>query len=567
MSCRHARVIVLATALLSHLASSALADTFTNPLAAGADPWVTQWKGQYLYTRTVGGDVRLARNADLTKIGSTTSQVLFDPPATTAYGNNIWAPELHRLNGKWYMYFAADDGTDANHRMYVLEGNSQDPQGTYTFKGQISIPSNRWAIDGTVFSQGGKNYFIWSGRTNGTTVDSGGSQSLYIAEMSNPWTLTGNRTRISSPTFAWETHGHPVNEGPEILRHGNDVFLTYSASSFETTNYALGALKLTGSNPLLASSWTKFSSPIFDQGNGITGTGHASFVKSPDGTQDWIVYHGRTDPAAARQLFMQPFGWNADGTPAFGDPITAGSTIQKPSGSAAITYIANNTFDRTDVTINSTTGKAAGISSYRITGQAGVISNTGRYFTMISDGDGPQAGYLGVAQASSISQDIGPIHAGTYSFSAGFAISSDEAAIAAANPSRFRITLKSVGLKPDGTANEADQVLLGTTEFSTGELNSNSFSYFDVDAAVLATGRVGTVLRIGIESIQPTSGAWSVKMSNLNLDYSTTVPEPATLAAAGMGAMLCRQRRPPRKQNESPQRANQSLTVRQAFVG
>ena len=232
---------------------------------------------------------------------------------STPYGNNIWAPEIHRLNDKWYLYVAADDGADANHRMFVLEGDSADPQGSYTLKGQISTPSNRWAIDGTGIQYGGKNYFIWSGRTSGTSIDIGSSPSLYIAEMSNPWTLTGARTRISSPTFAWETHGHPVNEGPEILQHGSDVFLTYSASAFETPYYAIGALKLTRTNPLLAGSWTRLAQPLFDQGNGVEGTGHASFVNTPDAAQDWIVYHARTAPDPPRDAAQNSPAAHANG--------------------------------------------------------------------------------------------------------------------------------------------------------------------------------------------------------------------------------------------------------------
>jgi GH43 family beta-xylosidase len=354
--------LVLTLGALGTCASVAGASegTFTGPLAGGADPWVIEWKGQYFYTRTTGSDVRLSRSPYLPKIVSNT-KVVWDPPAGEPYGRNLWAPELHRLDDKWYMYVAADDGVDANHRMYVLEGNSQDPHGTYSLKGQISIPENRWAIDGTVMEHGGKDYFIWSGRTNGTTQDIGGSQSLYIAEMSNPWTLTGQRTRISVPQYSWEKHGHPVNEAPQILRNGDDVFLTYSASGCYRPEYALGLIELVGDDPLSGDSWSKRNQPVFTQGNGIEGVGHASFVKSPDGAENWMVYHGRVEDDPARKLFIQPFLFGGDGLPNFGSPIAPGTSIASPSGDPLVTYISNGAFDRTDVTINGTAGIASGI--------------------------------------------------------------------------------------------------------------------------------------------------------------------------------------------------------------
>jgi len=70
-------------------------------------------------------------------------------------------------------------------------------------------------------------------------------------------------------------------------------------------------------------------------GAGVFGVGHPSFVRSPDRREDWIVYHA-TDRAGAgwpgRSVRAQPFGWCADGTPAFGVPVTAGRPVEEPSG-------------------------------------------------------------------------------------------------------------------------------------------------------------------------------------------------------------------------------------------
>ncbi len=512
-------------------AAAASGNTFTNPIVPrGGDPWAFQFGGQYFYTSTTGGDVKVARSPWLQSLNSNSRQV-WNPPTNTPYGHNIWAPEIHRLNDKWYLYVAADDGADANHRMYVLEGDSQDPQGSYTFKGQISLPANRWAIDGTIFEHGEKDYFIWSGRTSGTTVDIGSSQSLYISEMSNPWTLTGNRTRISSPQYTWERHGHSVNEGPQILKNGNDVFLTYSASGFYTPQYAIGALKLNGTNPLLSSAWTKHNQPLFDgaSGSGVEGTGHASFVKSPDGTQDWIVYHARTTNDAPRDVRIQPFAFGgANGLPQFGEPIPTGQSTPAPSGVPLVTFIPNLSFER---------GGTGWLDDFDAFGDAGAIDNDGEQFATITGGDGPRVGYLGTGIEGGVYQDVGLADAGLYTLSVGLAISDDQLALAASNPASFLLRLESVGLHLGGSANEADRMILGELEIASDSLDASAFKYFDL-AALLAEGeRVGTWLRVGLfapDELATGGTPWDVKLDYITLDFDSTgglaVPEPSSAA-------------------------------------
>jgi GH43 family beta-xylosidase len=311
--------------------------TFTNPIAAnGADPWVTQQGGYYYYCRSDGGALYVAKSVSLQGIDKAPAVKIFQPPASTAYSRNLWAPELHFLDNKWYVYFAADNGANANHRMYVLESLFADPQGPYTFKGKIAPTTDRWAIDGTVLTLGANRYFVWSGWP-GTTD---GQQNLYIAAMSNPWTISGDRVLISSPTFAWERNGLPINEGPEILQQGGNTFVIYSGSGYWTNEYALGQLKLTGTNPLLASSWTKTPTPVFSQNASTVGVGHASFTKSPDGTEDWIVYHAHNTPGTftgTRDVRAQRFTFNADGSPNFGSPVAPGVALREPAGTPHFT--------------------------------------------------------------------------------------------------------------------------------------------------------------------------------------------------------------------------------------
>lgn len=317
---------------------SNLDEYFFNPLlTSGPDPWVTEKDGYYYYMHTTGSNITIRKTDKMSELRDAPATVVWTPPSGTSYSHNLWAPELHFLDGNWYVYFAADDGNDQNHRMYVIENTSSDPTtGSWTFKGKISAPSDIWAIDGTVLEEGGDRYFLWSGWRTQDPSESG-IQQIYIAEMSNAWTITSSRTLISESDYNWEKHGL-VNEGPQILRNSSgDVFVIYSASGCWTDEYKLGQLELTGSDPLQASSWTKKSSPVFEQspGNSVYGPGHASFFKSPDGTEDWIIYHAQSESDAgcsgSRSPRIQKFTWSS-GEPDFGAPKKTSTAITKPSG-------------------------------------------------------------------------------------------------------------------------------------------------------------------------------------------------------------------------------------------
>jgi GH43 family beta-xylosidase len=309
--------------------------TFTNPIAkSGADPWVIRWQNSYLYCRSAGNKIWIHRAPRLQDIGRVKGTAVWSPPPNKAYSKELWAPELFRLQNRWYIYVAADNGNNHNHRMYVLERDAKDPQGTFTFKGKIASPDDHWAIDGTVLKMdNGRLYFIWSGWEGNKNV----SQQLYIAPMSNPWTISGPRVLISKPERPWELNGRPlINEGAEVLRNGKRVFVVYSASGSWTDDYCLGLLQLTGPNPLNASAWKKKPQAVFARTRDVFGPGHASFVKSPDGREDWIVYHAakRKGSGWDRNVRMQKFEWNKDGTPNFGKPVSTGIALPVPSGSA-----------------------------------------------------------------------------------------------------------------------------------------------------------------------------------------------------------------------------------------
>lgn len=304
-------------------------DDFYNLLMQdGADPWMYKHTdGYYYFTKTTGSDVTVWKSASITGMDGAPRRVI------PTGGHNIWAPELHYIHGAWYIYYAMDDGDNVNHRMYVMENTSADPlQGVWKQKGQITDTTNRWAIDGTVLQVNGELYFIWSGWEGKENI----RQNLYIAHMSNPWTIDSERVEISRPTYAWETNHSPqVNEGPQVAIRNGIINLVYSASGSWTNDYCLGLITADVTRDLLdPASWHKREEPIFVSGNGLYGPGHHSFTTSPDGTEDWIVYHVAKykDAGWNREVRMQPFTWNADNTPNLGVPADPNLPLSLPSG-------------------------------------------------------------------------------------------------------------------------------------------------------------------------------------------------------------------------------------------
>jgi GH43 family beta-xylosidase len=308
----------------------------TNPIvSSGADPWVILWEKAYYYCFVKGRRVCVTKAGAVADIGKETPATIWTAPDAGPYSKEVWAPELHRFGDRWYVYVAADDGENAHHRMYVLEGDAKDPQKPFRFAGKIAAKTDRWAIDGTVGVLNGHPYFVWSGWEGEANV----RQDLYIAAMKDPLTLAGDRSCICVPEHPWELVGPPwagkkdfpagVAEGPQFLSRGRAVHLIYSANGSWTDDYCLGRLTFRGGDPLDPKSWRKHPEPVFASTDQVFGPGHASFVPSVVGKEDWIVYHAAKKKGSGwdRDVRAQKFGWAADGTPRFGKPLPPGVPI------------------------------------------------------------------------------------------------------------------------------------------------------------------------------------------------------------------------------------------------
>ncbi|UNK80101.1 glycoside hydrolase family 43 protein [Sphingopyxis granuli] len=311
--------------------------TFHNPLldGGGQDPSILPWEGHYYLVQTRRGVMRVFKSPTLTGLRSAKGVEVWRSFKNGSDLNDLWAPEIVALDGKFYIYVAAArNGVHESRRMHVLEAES--PTGPYRFKGKIADVSDRWAIDGSVVEHAGERYFVWSGWV-GDVPDTG--QNLYIARMSNPWTITGPRHLLSAPTAAWERIGRePINEGPQPLYRDGRLMIVFSASHSMTDDYCLGLLTYKGSGALTdRASWTKSDGCVFSKNvaGGVYGPGHNVLVPTIDGREIWNVYHAVSTPGcgwSCRTIRMQKVDWRPDGTPDFGRAKPLAEAIPVPSG-------------------------------------------------------------------------------------------------------------------------------------------------------------------------------------------------------------------------------------------
>ncbi|MBR2822266.1 MAG: family 43 glycosylhydrolase [Clostridia bacterium] len=297
-----------------------------------ADPFILLKDGWYYFTASVPAFDRiiLRKSRTLEGLAEAEEKTVWTRHPEGEMSCNIWAPEIHHVDGQWVIYFAAaQQGADEegcyDHRTYALVNPNQDPtEGHFTESGQIRTGWESFTLDSTTTVFEGKRYFIWAQRDHSIP----GNSNLYIAEMRNALELKLPAVRLSIPEYDWECQGFRVNEGPGCLQHNGNLYVTYSGSATDE-RYAMGMLTLkAGMDPLDPKAWEKSPAPVMvtEEINGLYGPGHNSFTKDGEGN-DVLVFHARPYPGFRgtalsdpnRHCYLRRVRYAPDGTPVFRD--------------------------------------------------------------------------------------------------------------------------------------------------------------------------------------------------------------------------------------------------------
>jgi GH43 family beta-xylosidase len=322
--------------------------TFTNPIkTSAADPQITYIDGYYYFLFTTGDGVWLRRHQNMHEVGN---DAVNGKKKVWGWNSEIvghvWAPEIFKINGKFYIYASGSVTGNSNPesmRMFVLEANTADPFGAYTYKGLLS---NKYAIDQSVWQDPSNNELYMSYSQWDNNIPNANPASLiqctYICKMISP-TQMGTGVRLSYPATTWEKHKWWVNEGQYFLKKGNKLHIVFSVSGCAAAEYSLAILTCSNGDYLNPSAWTKSTAPVFTQDPSINvyGTGHHATLQTPNG-EWWLVYHAVSDAAGAcdgtRSTRMQPFTFDANDNPVFGKPIATGVPLPVPGASAPPNY-------------------------------------------------------------------------------------------------------------------------------------------------------------------------------------------------------------------------------------
>ncbi len=279
-----------------------------------ADPFVYKHTdGYYYFTGSVPtyDAIEIRRSKTIDGLKNAEPVRVWEKHESGPMSRHIWAPEIHYLDGKWYVYFAASREDDIwKLRPYVLELQGQDPlKDEWKELGMMQAADDDpksftdFSLDGTVFEHKGKRYFVWAEKTGGQFAAS----NLYIAEMESPIKLKTVQFMLTTPDYDWERVDFWVNEGAAVLKNDGKIFITFSASSTGPA-YSMGILEADADADLLdRNSWKKSRYPVLktNEEKSLYGPGHNSFTVDENG-DPLMIYHARDYEKAVGDPKMVP---------------------------------------------------------------------------------------------------------------------------------------------------------------------------------------------------------------------------------------------------------------------
>src|SRR5690554_6279206 len=192
-----------------------------------------------------------------------------------SYGEKwFWAPEVYFINGKFYMYYSAEE--------HMCVATSDSPLGPFVQDIKQPMLPGEKTIDNTLFiDEDGTPYLFFDRFNDGLNI--------WVAELEDDLKTIKKETLhpCIHVSQEWEEVWPMVNEGAFVIKQNGTYYMTYSANSYESQYYGIGCATATD----IMGEWTKYShNPLLQIPGNLYGVGHSSMFKDNDG--NWrIVFH------------------------------------------------------------------------------------------------------------------------------------------------------------------------------------------------------------------------------------------------------------------------------------
>lgn len=293
-----------------------------------ADPFVWRHDGIYYAVGTSPGEAtgdsersvfQMLRSTDLrewTSLGSAMTALHPD------YGDAYWAPEVAYAGGRFYLYYSVGRGDKAHH---LRVARSDLPAGPYTDVGvRLTNPHEcPFAIDASPFQDDDGQWYLFYARDFLDTARPG--TALVVDRLDGMTRLAGDEQVVARAQHDWQrfvsdrvmyggVYDWHTLEGPCVRRRGGRYYCFFSSGRWENDSYGVDyAVADSPMGPYTCDATPDGARVLRTVPGHLVGPGHNSIALGPDGATDHIVYHAWNAEGTARQMYVEPIEWTAEG--------------------------------------------------------------------------------------------------------------------------------------------------------------------------------------------------------------------------------------------------------------
>jgi GH43 family beta-xylosidase len=305
-----------------------------------SDPCIFNYFDKYFFMASGNRSVNIRVSDTIDGLADSEIIEIYRIPDEDTVTSSMWAQEMHIIKDIPYVFTTLGKNSVWNTvQSHILRCNGDPtdpsaweaprpvvkPNGKILNEHGITLDMTYFCIDEVHYVSWSNRNIIYNGDNRNEYGTSNGPADIFIATIDPdaPWQLITEPVCICRPIYGWDRIETEVDEGPYLLRHNDDLFITFSGSSVGVL-YCVGLLRAKyGSDLLSPDSWEETPYPVLTKESiaGQYGPGHNNFIKDPDSDDDLMVLHARPLPADSpdnpRHATIRRVHWNKAGYPVF----------------------------------------------------------------------------------------------------------------------------------------------------------------------------------------------------------------------------------------------------------